>query len=440
MVVQVRKRHLFDVTGLGAVVRRHLEPIAAAPAFRRLLGLSIVTGIVLAPFAALAELRLSRIAASEVPWELAPHQRGPEPAGGLKVRSLIPALGYVQRLDPRTTPVADLNAWGFHDDDFVVPKPRDVARIAVVGDSMTYGLAAGPASDTFSGRLEAALAARAPAGVRFDVANLGVEGYQALQNDAAMRHVALDVLDADLVVYAFFENDLSDTSLDFYQYRARYPRSCPGGLGDRGLFADYLGPGPLTRASFWVRMHSALYADYRYRRGILRYEVVLPAFDRLEQRFGGRALGAAIGWARRRSAFTSPCIEISDGERLALLAIRDMAAVARNAGVPFVLFKIPQGEFLGSGPTHYEDRFLRYAMRGQRGVHFVDPQRGIEARMDREGVGFRQLCASDVDCHPSPLGHQYLADELLVGLERDHLVDALIERVRGRARAVGRSR
>lgn len=432
MVVQVRKRHLFDLAGLGAVTRRHLAPVAAAPVVRRLLGLMVVGALVLAPLALAVERHLARVAASEVPWALAPHQRGAAPAGGLKVRSLVPALGYVQRLDARTTPVTDLNAWGFHDDDFVVPKPRDVARIAVLGDSMTYGLAAGPASATFSGRLEAMLAARAPAGVRFDVTNLGVEGYQALQNDAALRHLALPVLQADLVVYAFFENDLSDTSLDFYQYRARYPKTCPGGLGDRGIFAEYLGPGLANRVSFRVRMQSALYADYRYRRGILRYERVLPALDRLEQHFAGSALGGAIGWARRQSSFTSPCIEIADGERLALLAIRDMAHVARRAGLPFVLFKVPQGEFLGSGTNHYEDRFLRYAIRGQRGIHFVDPQPAIEARMSREGVGFRQLCANDADCHPSPLGHQYLADELLAGLERDHLVEALIERVRGR--------
>ncbi len=440
MVIQVRKRTLFDLTGLGAAARRHLGPLAGRRFVRRVGGLVVVALLALAPLAGLAERHLARIAASERPWELAPHQRGPEPAGGLKVRSLIPALGYVQRLDERTTPVTDLNAWGFHDDDFVVPKPRDVARIAIVGDSMTYGLAAGPASATFSGRLEALLASGALDGVRFDVTNLGVEGYQALQNDAAMRHLALGAFDADLVIYAFFENDLSDTSLDFYQYRARYPKACRGGLGDQGVFADYLGPSPLTRASFRVRMHSALYADYRYRRGIFRYEVVLPALDRLEAALAGSRFAGMLGWARRLTVFTSPCVEIPDGERLALLSIRDMARVARRAGVPFVLFKVPQGEFLGSGTNHYEDRFLRFAMRGARAIHFVDPQPAIEERMAREAVGFRQLCASDVDCHPSPLGHQYLADALYAGLERDGLVDALAERVRARSGTAERAR
>jgi len=433
-VIATQKSHLFDLTGLARVVERELGPIARRRAVRYGLFLAIVGAIVLTPLAVVTEARLRRLAFAEVPWEIAPHQWTAEPARGMKVRSLLPALGYAQKLDPRSPPRPGLNAWGFHDTPFEVPKPPNVARIVVIGDSMTYGIAAGPPENTFSGRLEAMLATEAPPDVRFDVANVGVEGYQALQDDAALRYVVEPYLEPDLVVYGFYENDLTDTSLDFFQYRFRYPDVCAVSVPT--LFDSLWGAGPVRRAIFALKIHTALFAEYRYRRAIFRYEDVLGGLDRFEQ-------GLPFSWARTAFAhlrklwdFTSPCVEIPDGETYAYLSIRDMDEVTQAMGIPLVVFKIPQAQNLRSNQNPYEDQFLHYALAKLPRVHYVDAQPSMEARMEREHLdppdGYLPLCATAEDCHPSALGHDYLAGALSEGLHRAGLVQGLIERVRAR--------
>ena len=69
-------------------------------------------------------------------------------------------------------------------------------RIAVLGDSMTFGRGAGAPELTFAGRLEAELNRAARSGApRYDVVNLGIEGYQALQIQAQLDDVTFEVVE-----------------------------------------------------------------------------------------------------------------------------------------------------------------------------------------------------------------------------------------------------
>lgn len=95
-----------------------------------------------------------------------------------------------------------LNSDGYRGPEFPPPQPG-VPRIALVGDSFTFGNAIG-LDDTLGVQLERALA---QSGMPAQVLNLGVPGYCALDAAALVEQRAL-ALEPDVVLYVFFANDL----------------------------------------------------------------------------------------------------------------------------------------------------------------------------------------------------------------------------------------
>lgn len=98
--------------------------------------------------------------------------------------------------------VVRMNSEGFRGPEW--PAPREGAlRVALVGDSFTFGNAVG-FEDTLGVRLDRALDGR---GVDADILNMGVPGYAAENVAALVEHRAL-AHDPDVVVYVFFANDV----------------------------------------------------------------------------------------------------------------------------------------------------------------------------------------------------------------------------------------
>jgi len=90
-----------------------------------------------------------------------------------------------------------------------IPAKADGAkRILILGDSMTFGHGVSE-DDSYPARLEAMLRER---NLRVDVVNAGVKGYG---NDQAVKLFAdrLRGLDPDLVILAYYTNDLEDSVL-----------------------------------------------------------------------------------------------------------------------------------------------------------------------------------------------------------------------------------
>ena len=115
-------------------------------------------------------------------------------------------------------PIADVdgeyrvNADGFRDRDIAVPKPAGTFRIALVGDSLTFGYGVIDA-DTMPRQLERALSdgAEAPP---IEVLNLGVSGYNPYTEAALFADVG-PRYQPDLVLVEFCVNDLNDPTLHF---------------------------------------------------------------------------------------------------------------------------------------------------------------------------------------------------------------------------------
>jgi lysophospholipase L1-like esterase len=122
-------------------------------------------------------------------------------------RSDNPRLVYEPRPNtswqfPGTLIRIHTNSAGFRDDEFVMPKPEGTYRIAVVGDSVTVGWEVA-SEHTYPQVMEAMFR---KAGKRVDVMNLGVAGYNTIQEVETLRARGL-AFAPDLAILAYVLND-----------------------------------------------------------------------------------------------------------------------------------------------------------------------------------------------------------------------------------------
>ena len=110
-----------------------------------------------------------------------------------------------------------VNSLGFRGPEIAPDKPQGTQRIAVLGDSITFGNDLS-LEETYPRRLELLLA---EAGYATEVCNLGVTGYDALQMAITLERFG-PRLRPDLVVVGFCFNDVGTVSVELTQFqRAR---------------------------------------------------------------------------------------------------------------------------------------------------------------------------------------------------------------------------
>ncbi len=114
------------------------------------------------------------------------------------------------------------NSLGFRDDEIPMPKPAGRVRIAILGDSFTFGQGI-EQNLVFPSVLETLLTESArPRGPTWDVVNLGLGGYSTRDEIVVLEHKVLP-LDPDLVVLAYFLNDPDVEPLDGLHREFRRP-------------------------------------------------------------------------------------------------------------------------------------------------------------------------------------------------------------------------
>jgi lysophospholipase L1-like esterase len=123
------------------------------------------------------------------------------------VRSDHPRLVYEPRPNavhrfPDSSIGVRTNSAGFRDDEFVMPKPEGTYRIAVLGDSVTVGWGV-TREHTYPHLMEAMFH---EAGKRVDVMNLGVMGYNTIQEVETLRVKGL-AFAPDLAIVGYVLND-----------------------------------------------------------------------------------------------------------------------------------------------------------------------------------------------------------------------------------------
>jgi len=215
-------------------------------------------------------------------------------------------------------------------------KPPETRRIVVVGDSFTFGVGVDD-HETYPAQLGVNLDATLGSG--FEVVNAGCPGW-GTESALAFWRARGPALDADLLVVAFYRNDLAD-NMRRMLFRVE---------GDRLVHApraDLARAKRLTRfipfyRSLSERSHLVNLLRRRVARRLLAPEAPTPS-----ARDDDRA---------RRADDAAPGVSPALAERLALYErlMLALADDARAGGVPLLLVLLPGGaECMPSPPTDY---------------------------------------------------------------------------------------
>jgi lysophospholipase L1-like esterase len=241
-----------------------------------------------------------------------------------------------------------------------MPKPSDVFRIAVIGDSLTMGSGVS-VEDTYASRVEAALN-EPRADRRYEVLNIGLAALNLSLSVDRLEKIGLQY-DPDLVVYGFTPNDLEGPGYRVITPRKKDPSPShllrlvePRWRWLRDLFLPY----PDSYVSE---------LDWNYFKNPAAWSSFTSGLDRL----------GAISEER------DLCIEILVHTKLRYL----------NAFHPF--------------RRHY-DRVAEAAT--ERGFHVTQ---SLPYFLGKNG---RALWVHKYDAHPNASAHRILARALLVGLEQ----------------------
>ena len=101
-----------------------------------------------------------------------------------------------------------INQSGFRGHDYTLDKPDDTYRIMVLGDSTTVGIGVPESDNIFTQRLETLLNADSGDPRHFEVMNMGVGGYHAMQEAETLRVKGI-AYNPDLVLVVFCVNDFA---------------------------------------------------------------------------------------------------------------------------------------------------------------------------------------------------------------------------------------
>ncbi|MEO0650608.1 MAG: SGNH/GDSL hydrolase family protein, partial [Planctomycetota bacterium] len=173
-------------------------------------------------------------------------------------RVLIPNIRDV----PLQGALVSSNAFGMRERDYDLPKPDDVLRLVMLGDSYVFGLGAA-AEDRFGVLLERELEQRAgwTSGKRIEVLHIAIGSWNTKAECAyVLRH--LSRLDPDLVVQMLIGNDLDDnTGVRGFGSRSRFDPAHPY-QGNGQVFLGFPmnehgspGVNPIMRDLDWESRH-----------------------------------------------------------------------------------------------------------------------------------------------------------------------------------------
>lgn len=302
--------------------------------------------------------------------------------------SANPVLGY--ELHPGAADgEATINSAGFRDREFARAKPPGVFRIVAVGDSVTFGKAKSP-EGSWPKALERLLNERGGS-TRFEVLNLGVTGYNALQIAERLHTLGLSY-QPDLVLYGYVLNDPQEISIELEALRDiqdETERRFRAGL-ERGVLRI------LARSQLFVWLASRLDPPARPGRSELglgpRRDPGYAAFR------GGDERGDYF-----RGLHGDP-----DGRARLCASLERMAADVRAAGVPLVVTLFPLLLDPLDGPYPLRDVHALVADEARaRGFDVVD----LEA-----ALAGCENCADDF-LHPNARGAELAGRAVLAGLE-----------------------
>jgi len=269
--------------------------------------------------------------------------------------------GFFSRRWYRTSPTHENHA-GFRGREFTQAKPPGVYRIAVVGDSFTYGNGVRQ-EDRYSDLLQRELPAH------IEVLNFGTAGANTPEHLATVTHLLTDV-HPDFVLLQWYVNDVEDDDA------AGRPRSSP-------LM-------PIRSWHNWLNDHSALYT--------------IANMQWAETQ-------VALGWTESYTEYLKQRLGDPNGPDAArdTSLLRQLISRCKAANVPvgIILFPDTAAPIDKNYPFGFlHDRVLATCDDMQ--LTCVDLRDSFAAIKDR-----RTLWASRLDHHPSAKANEIAAEKIL---------------------------
>jgi lysophospholipase L1-like esterase len=318
-----------------------------------------------------------------------------------------PVLGYELRAG---APDGDffINDAGFRDRAFPREKPAHTYRIAVIGDSLTYGFAC-PQDVTYPKQLERLLNGYArPGAPRFEALNFGVTGYNVTQIVERLRVLGLRY-EPDLILYGYALNDPQEFS---------YERETLEDLRDESEKRFHA---TLRRSTARALSGSRLF--------LLAWHAVSAPDSSPEPRLWGQIDPVIAAFARgdRRGQYFR-ALHAAEGPRRRLdRGLAEFADLAQETGSSAAMALLPV--FLEEEPEGYPLRDVHQLVAQRataRGLRVVDLQPIFELARSRHG-----LEVAHDPIHPSVLGHRIAAAALLWWIVDSGLLpDGVIDRAR----------
>ena len=295
-------------------------------------------------------------------------------------KSRNPRLGHELRPGSVVTSEVEyrINADGLRGPEVAVEKPEGVRRVAVLGDSITFGYWVAE-EDAFPRQLESMLNEVRGDGPRVEVLSFGVPGYNLDQETETLRSRALRFA-PDVVVVAFCLNDLEGIfsyELGLVQDRATRRRSLLGRLRE-GLL--------------W---HSQLAAWLEYRLAEME---------------------ARRRYVSARNPFSGPLYQqvVSQQKKALLGKFTILRAILASHGIEGAVVTFPV----------FNGKWERYP---HRGLHRVVTEAAAESGLRTvdlldcySAYWFRDVRVDVV--HPSPLGHRIAAHAIRDALCADQIL------------------
>jgi lysophospholipase L1-like esterase len=277
---------------------------------------------------------------------------------------------------------ARTNSRGFRAPEFAATPAKDTVRIAVLGDSSTFGWGVDDA-DTYPALLGPALAKRL--GVdpsRVEILNLGVPGYSSFQGRVLLERSALGY-EPDAVVWSYLSNDGAVT-----------------GVSDEASYAQRLGAsGALLAVLHRSRAFETLEAWIAVLRAHWQPPVAPDPTDSGQRNVPNyRVAGANVAGAVELANDAGIPIVLL-GQCTRKLPAEVMAAVARDTGAPYL---DATGLLDASVPGLQSD------------VRFADWRAQQSERYGSSDLAAhpRWLAFLPDACHPNAMGHRLVADAL----------------------------
>lgn len=385
--------------------------------FKKTIFTAIASSIFLLPITVCGELYYRNVAKKERPWVAENYSTNDSTLSDYVVRTHIPGIEFFIPPNSHNPREEKMNSWGYHDDDFIVPKPRDVFRIVILGDSMTYGTSyyrnlTLHKSQAYPNRLEQILNEnRRDTRKRFDVINLGVPAYQTTQCYSTMKHIVMPLLEPDLIIYAFYGNDVWDTNYLSWKYGHKYKGFCfdddiPFKHSESSVFGDFI-----RRTKLFFETNSSLYSELEYRTTLFRYEFIIPIIKKIYSNLGNGYAKQSFGDLLLLVPYFYPGVPMCPDYLFTSVAIGEMSKLAKENNTNFMVFNISFPS-LSSVVTSKEDVDpLGFFPDEHFGILVYSPYQYVRNYTRRESLNLKDLRIR-LDEHPSALGHDILARSL----------------------------